>query len=248
LLDFPEQSYYTFIKTVTFNDKKILVVDDEPDVTDLIEYKLGNEGFDVRSLNNPAEVMREVQNYMPDLVLLDIMMPNLNGIQICKMIRSNTSAVESIPIIFLTAKGETDDRVTGLESGADDYLSKPFNTTELVLRIKSILKRAATPQDNGAASSITVGNVTIDRERHRLIVNGETIILTATEFRLIHVLMSRVGVVQTREELLSHVWNYNSDVETRTVDTHVRRLREKLSTEADIIKTIRGVGYKVSEG
>ncbi len=232
---------------MTYADKKILVVDDEPDVTDLIEYKLGNEGFNVRSLNNPTEVMREVRSYMPDLVLLDIMMPNLNGIQICKMMRSNTSAIESIPIIFLTAKSEIDDRVNGLESGADDYLSKPFNTKELVLRIKAILKRIQPSQDNSSAATITVGNVTIDCERHRLIVKDEIIILTATEFRLIHVLMSRVGVVQTREELLSHVWNYNSDVETRTVDTHVRRLREKLSSEADIIKTIRGVGYKISE-
>lgn len=225
--------------------KKILVIDDEPDVTDLLDYKLSNEGFSVRTSNHPTQIVGELIDFLPDLIILDIMMPELDGLQVCRMIRSNAS-LEKIPVIFLTAKGEMEDRVEGLEAGADDYLSKPFNTRELVLRINSIFKRIS-DQDERKSPNLSIGNTTIDIERHRVTINGEDLTLTATEFRLLHLLMSRIGKVLSREELLSHVWNYSPDVETRTVDTHIRRLREKLDTEGDMIKTVRGVGYKIVE-
>lgn len=226
-------------------EKRILVIDDEPDVTELLEYKLKSEGFNVRTSNNPAQIIGELKDYLPDLIILDIMMPELDGIQICRMIRSNAS-LEQIPIIFLTAKGEMDDRVDGLEAGADDYLCKPFNTRELVLRIKSILKRVSEGDDK-KSPIISVGNIIIDTDRHRITVRGNDVTLTATEFRLLHLLVSRIGKVLPRNELLSHVWNYNADVETRTVDTHIRRLREKLDLDGHMIKTVRGVGYKILE-
>ncbi|MCG8528772.1 MAG: response regulator transcription factor [Opitutales bacterium] len=225
--------------------KKILVIDDEPDVTDLIEYKLKGEGFSVRVSNNPAQILGEIKDFFPDLIILDIMMPELDGLQVCRMIRSNAS-LQSIPIIFLTAKGEQEDRIEGLEAGADDYLGKPFNTRELILRIQSIFKRITEAEDK-KNSTLSVGGITVDTDRHRITVDGNDVTLTATEFRLIHLLMSRIGKVLSREELLSHVWNYSADVETRTVDTHIRRLREKLETKGDIIKTVRGVGYKIVE-
>ncbi len=223
--------------------KKILVIDDEPDVTELLDYKLKSVGFSVRTSNNPALILGEVKDFLPDLIVLDIMMPELNGLQVCRMIRSNPS-LEKIPIIFLTAMGEMEDRVEGLEAGADDYISKPFNTRELILRINSIFKRVSSG-DERQKSTITIGEITIDIERHRVIVSNNELTLTATEFRLLHLLMSRTGNVLSREKLLSHVWNYNADVETRTVDTHIRRLREKLGQAGDIIKTVRGVGYKI---
>lgn len=223
--------------------KKILVIDDEPDVTELIEYKLSNEGFDVRTSNNPLQVITELKEYLPDLIILDIMMPELDGLQVCRMIRSN-SALKHIPIIFLTARGEIEHRVEGLEAGADDYLGKPFNTRELILRINSIFKRINDATEQKPVT-LSVGNITIDIERHRITIAGEDVTLTATEFRLLHLLMSRIGKVLSRDELLSHVWNYNADVETRTVDTHIRRLREKLESEGEMIKTVRGVGYKI---
>lgn len=223
--------------------KKILVIDDEPDVTDLLDYKLKSEGFSVRTSNNPAQILGEVKDFLPDLIILDIMMPEFDGLQVCRMIRSNAS-LERIPIIFLTAKGEMEDRVEGLEAGADDYLSKPFNTRELVLRINSIFKRI-TDGDERKTSTMTVGAISVDIERHRVTVKGKDVTLTATEFRLLHLLMSRTGKVVNRDELLSHVWNYSAEVETRTIDTHIRRLREKLDSEGDMIKTVRGVGYKM---
>jgi len=223
--------------------KKILVIDDEPDVLELIEYKLKSEGFSIRTSSNPAQILGEIKDFLPDLIVLDIMMPELDGLQVCRMIRSNAS-LQSIPIIFLTAKGELENRIEGLEAGADDYLSKPFNTRELILRIRSIFKRISDAEEK-KPSMLSVDGITVDTDRHRITVEGKDVTLTATEFRLIHLMMSRIGKVLSREELLSHVWNYSADVETRTVDTHIRRLREKLEGKGDIIKTIRGVGYKI---
>jgi two-component system phosphate regulon response regulator PhoB len=235
----------TLIRREVNKGKKILVIDDEPDVTELLEYKLNSEGFSVRTSNNPSLILGEVKDFLPDLIILDIMMPELNGLQVCRMIRSNPS-LERIPIIFLTAKGEMEDRVEGLEAGADDYLGKPFNTRELILRINSIFKRI-TDREERKSPTVKVGNIVIDTERHRTMVDSTDVTLTATEFRLLHLLMSRIGKVLSREDLLSHVWNYSSDVETRTVDTHIRRLREKLGDQGDLIKTVRGVGYKIVE-
>jgi two-component system phosphate regulon response regulator PhoB len=225
--------------------KKILVVDDEPDVTDLVAYHLKAKAFQVETLNDATASIAKARGYQPDLVILDIMMPHLSGIQVCRILRADPKLAK-VPIIFLTAKTETHDRIEGLESGADDYLSKPFSPKELVLRVESILRRVGAPKDPVNAK-LRVGDIQLDSETHQVLVKGSALELTATEFRLLRLMMERQGRVQTREHLLLNVWNYSTEIETRTVDTHVRRLREKLGPEAGWIETIRGVGYRVAD-
>jgi len=225
--------------------KKILVVDDEPDVTDLLAYTLKAKGFSVEALNNPNASIGLARTFLPDLVILDVMMPELSGIQICRMLRADAQ-LKRVPVIFLTAKAEENDRIQGLESGADDYISKPFSTKELVLRVQAILRRASegvlVPK-----KQLQAGGIVVDVERHEVMLHGNPIELTATEFKLLQLMIERRGRVQTREHLLINVWNYETEIETRTVDTHVRRLREKLGDQADWIETIRGVGYRIAE-
>lgn len=223
--------------------KRILVVDDEPDVTELLEYKLEQEGYRVKVLNDPLSFVATVREFEPDLMVLDIMMPELNGLQLCRIARSDP-AMKNIPVIFLTAKGEAEDRVKGLETGAEDYVSKPFNTRELMLRVEKILNRGAVAQGASESGRIEIAGVVIDEDLHSLTVDGEKVLLTATEFRLLKLLMERKGRVQSREHLLVNVWHYDTDIETRTVDTHVRRVREKLGPYAHLIETVRGVGYR----
>ena len=225
--------------------KKILVVDDESDVSELVSYHLKAKGFQVEVVNNPNSSIGTARSFLPDLVILDVMMPDLNGIQICRMLRADPK-LKKVPVIFLTAKAEENDRVQGLEVGADDYICKPFSTKELVLRVQTILRRLS----DGAAAApkqLQVGQIVLDIDRHEVKLHGKPLELTATEFNLLCLLMERRGRVQTREHLLINVWNYETEIETRTVDTHVRRLREKLGTEADWIETIRGVGYRMAE-
>lgn len=231
--------------TAALPPKKILVVDDETDVTELLAYTLRAKGFTVEAVNDPNRSIGVARNFLPDLVILDVMMPDLNGIQICRMLRADPK-LKKVPVVFLTAKAEESDRIQGLEIGADDYICKPFSTKELVLRIQTILRRV----NEGAAEVprlISAGLIVLDGERHVVTVGGELVELTATEFKLLRLLMERRGRVQTREHLLINVWNYETEIETRTVDTHVRRLREKLGGEADWIETIRGVGYRFAE-
>ena len=224
--------------------KKILVVDDEPDVTDLVAYHLKAKGFHVESLNDATASISRARAVQPDLVILDIMMPHLSGIQVCRILRADNKLAK-VPIIFLTAKAETHDRIEGLESGADDYLSKPFSPKELVLRVESILRRSV--NKDPVSAKLHVGDIVLDSDTHRATVKGTALDLTATEFKLLRLMMERQGRVQTREHLLLNVWNYSTEIETRTVDTHVRRLREKLGTEAGWIETIRGVGYRIAD-
>jgi len=225
--------------------KKILVVDDEPDVADLVAYHLKSKGFSVETVNDPNRSIGTARSFLPDLVILDVMMPELNGIQICRMLRADPK-LQAVPVIFLTAKVEENDRIQGLETGADDYICKPFSTKELVLRVQTILRRT-TEKTPAISAKLVVGGIVLDIERHEVTVNESIVDLTATEFKLLHLLMKRRGRVQTREHLLINVWNYETEIETRTVDTHVRRLREKLGAEADWIETIRGVGYRIAE-
>jgi two-component system phosphate regulon response regulator PhoB len=215
--------------------RKILVVDDEADVTDLVAYHLKAKGYQVETLNDPNRSVGTARSLVPDLVILDVMMPDLTGIQICRMLRADPK-LRKVPVIFLTAKAEESDRIQGLEIGADDYISKPFSTKELVLRVQTILRRLG---DNPPEEPrrMQVGGIVIEVDRHQVTVNGKPI----------HLLMERRGRVQTREHLLINVWNYETEIETRTVDTHVRRLREKLGSEADWIETIRGGGYRMAE-
>jgi two-component system phosphate regulon response regulator PhoB len=225
--------------------KRILVVDDESDVTDLVAYHLKSKGFQVETINDPNGSIGAARSFVPDLVILDVMMPDLNGIQICRMLRADPK-LKKVPVIFLTAKAEENDRIQGLELGADDYICKPFSTKELILRVQSIIRRIseAVPEE---PKRLQVGQIVIEVDRHEAFVHGNKIELTATEFKLLRLLMERRGRVQTREHLLINVWNYETEIETRTVDTHVRRLREKLGSEADWIETIRGVGYRMAE-
>ena len=223
--------------------KRILVLDDEPDVTELLEYKLAQEGYLVEVLNDPLEFITKARGFEPDLMILDIMMPELNGLQLCRIARVDPTMKE-IPIIFLTAKGEAEDRVKGLETGADDYISKPFNTKELLLRVGNILGRSQREPSSKSQPRVEIAGVVIDEELHQLTVDGAEVSLTATEFRLLKLLMERKGRVQSREHLLVNVWHYDTDIETRTVDTHVRRVREKLGPYAHLIETVRGVGYR----
>lgn len=225
--------------------KKILVVDDEPDVTDLVAYHLKAKAFHVETLNDATASISRARTYQPDLVILDIMMPHLSGIQVCRILRADPKLAK-VPIIFLTAKAEAHDRIEGLESGADDYLSKPFSPKELVLRVESILRRVSAPKEPVSAK-LRVGDIQLDSDTHRATVKGEVLDLTATEFKLLRIMMERQGRVQTREHLLLNVWNYSTEIETRTVDTHVRRLREKLGPEAGWVETIRGVGYRIAD-
>jgi two-component system phosphate regulon response regulator PhoB len=228
--------------------RKILVVDDEYDVTELLSYNLRRNGFRVQSVNDPRRVMDVVREFEPDLIVLDIMMPDLSGLQVCRMIRQESS-LKAIPIIFLSAKTEEGDRIEGFESGADDYVCKPFSPKELMLRVLAVLKRAGEDvEEEGEARFLEVNGIRLDVEHHSVDVRGSPIELTATEFRLLKLLMQELGKVQTREKLLQKVWNYENDIETRTVDTHMRRLREKLGEEASVLETVRGVGYRMVGG
>lgn len=224
--------------------KKILVVDDEPDVTALVAYHLRAKGFLVETLNDATASIAKARAFLPDLVILDIMMPHLSGLQVCRILRSEPRLAR-VPVVFLTAKAEPADRIEGLETGADDYIPKPFSPKELVLRVEAIMRRLEAPPPNHGR--LEIGAIALDGETHRVTVAGEPVDLTATEFKLLRLLMERQGRVQTREHLLINVWNYSTEIETRTVDTHVRRLREKLGPEANWIETIRGVGYRIAD-
>jgi two-component system phosphate regulon response regulator PhoB len=222
---------------------RILLVDDEPDVTELLKYKFEAEGYLCEIMNDPLAFVGRVRDFKPDLMVLDVMMPELSGLQLCRIIRSDAS-ISRIPIILLTARGEVEDRVKGLEAGAADYISKPFHFKELLLRVRNILNRGTASSKTIPKQLIEIGGVVIDEEMHQLTVDSEEVQLTATEFKLLKLLMERKGRVQSRENLLMNIWQYDTDIETRTVDTHVRRLREKLGPYAKLIETIRGVGYR----
>lgn len=230
---------------MTQETAKILVVDDEKDVTDLVAYHLRAKGWHVETLTDPTRILEVSRRSALDLMILDVMMPGVDGLQICRLFKADP-AFREVPIILLTARAEEEDRVQGFEIGADDYVCKPFSPRELVLRVQGLLKRRAERPEGGR--SYAVGPIVLDQEHHEVRVNQELVDLTVTEFRLLNLLMERRGRVQTREQLLVNVWNYDEDMETRTVDTHVRRLREKLGPAADLIETVRGVGYRMIAG
>jgi two-component system phosphate regulon response regulator PhoB len=223
---------------------KILVVDDEPDAVELVDFNLRGAGFDVISAGNGDEALKKARTFAPDLILLDLMLPEVDGLEVCKILRRDP-ATSAVPIIMLTAKAAELDRVLGLELGADDYVTKPFSPRELVLRVKNLLRRRTEPA--APAERVQVGDLLIDVPRHLVSVNGRAVDLTATEFKLLTVLAQRRGRVQSRERLLRDVWEYDNLIDTRTVDTHMRRLREKLGRAARFLDTVRGVGYRFAE-
>ena len=223
---------------------RVLVVDDEPDILELIRLNLTQAGFDVDTAENGEQALEALHRTTPDLVLLDLLLPDRPGTDICRDIRSHPDFSE-LPVIMLTAKGEEVDRVVGFEIGADDYVTKPFSTRELVLRVKAVLRRRRGAPE--AAVNLTHGPLTLDLERHRCTVDDAEVQLTAKEFGLLRSLMSRPGRVMSREKLLDEVWGDDVVVTLRTIDTHLKRLREKLGKAGDLIDTIRGVGYRFAE-
>jgi two-component system phosphate regulon response regulator PhoB len=222
----------------------ILVVDDEPDAVELIAFNLKAAGFDVASAADGSEALRKARSAQPDLILLDLMLPGVDGLQVCRLLRHDP-ATATIPVIMLTAKSAEIDRVLGFQLGADDYVTKPFSPRELVLRVKAMLKRGHVGAPSG--DRMEQGELVIDVPRHIAKVGGRRVELTATEFKLLAVLAQRRGRVQSRELLLRDVWTYDSALVTRTVDTHIRRLRRKLGPFATCLETVRGVGYRFAD-
>jgi two-component system phosphate regulon response regulator PhoB len=223
-------------------ESKILVIEDEADVLDMVVSNLRGAGFDVVATTDGPLGLDLAERERPALVVLDLMLPGMSGLEVCRTLKSDP-ALAGVPVIMLTAKAEEIDRIVGLEMGADDYITKPFSPRELVLRVRSVLRRAS--RGEAQAEVMEIGEIAIDRERHEVTVRGKLVELTATEFKLLALLVERRGRVQTREKLLNDVWGYESLIDTRTVDTHVRRLREKLGRAADCIETVRGFGYRV---
>ncbi|MBU6409138.1 MAG: response regulator transcription factor [Verrucomicrobia bacterium] len=223
---------------------RILVVDDEPEATELVEFNLKQAGYAVTTACDGAEALRKAHAQPPELIVLDVMLPEMDGFEVCKVLRLDP-VTSRVPIIMLTAKAAEIDRVLGLELGADDYLTKPFSPRELLLRIKKILTRAVAEEK--PREQIRFGDLTIDFPRHVAAWKARAIALTATEFKLLVTLAQRAGRVQSRDSLLRDVWEYESVIDTRTVDTHIRRLREKLGPAAKHLETIRGVGYRFLE-
>ncbi|GIR73785.1 MAG: DNA-binding response regulator [Prochlorococcus sp.] len=223
----------------------ILVIEDEPDIRRNLEYNLGREGFKASSVGSLDEANEKLKSKKFDLILLDLMLPDGSGLDLCKKIKSN-SETEATPIIILTAKDDEVDKVVGFELGADDYVTKPFSVRELILRVKAILKRSDTKTKEVVEVERQFGDLKIDVDSHEVHVDSQLIELTALEFRLLKELVDKRGRVQSRDQLLSEVWGYNAEVTTRTVDTHIKRLREKLGSMGKYVQTIRGVGYKFS--
>ena len=223
---------------------KILIIEDEPDIRKTLEYNISREGYKVVCASSLSKGKEQINSSDFSLILLDLMLPDGSGLDLCREIKSDKDK-SSTPIIILTAKDDEVDKVVGFELGADDYVTKPFSVRELILRIKAVLKRGAEKKETLEVQR-QFGELTMDIDSHEVFVNNEQIILTALEFRLLRQLVDRRGRVQSRDQLLSDVWGYSSEVTTRTVDTHIKRLREKLGTMGKYVQTIRGVGYKFS--
>ncbi len=220
---------------------KILLVDDEPDALEVLGFKLREAGFVPVAATDGAKALAAVKADRPALIVLDLMLPEVDGLEVCKILRRDP-ATAAIPILMLTAKAAEMDRVLGLELGADDYVTKPYSPRELVLRIKKLLARQKTTDE--PEPRLRIGSLEIDVPRHEVKIASVPVTLTATEFRLLEILARRRGRVQTRDRLLQDVWGYETAIDTRTVDTHMRRLREKLGESADFLETVRGVGYR----
>ena len=223
---------------------KILIIEDEPDIRKTLEYNISREGYKVVCASSLSEGKEQINSSDFSLILLDLMLPDGSGLDLCREIKSDKEK-SSTPIIILTAKDDEVDKVVGFELGADDYVTKPFSVRELILRIKAVLKRGTEKKETLEVQR-QFGELTMDIDSHEVFVNNEQIILTALEFRLLRQLVDRRGRVQSRDQLLSDVWGYSAEVTTRTVDTHIKRLREKLGTMGKYVQTIRGVGYKFS--
>ena len=223
--------------------ERILVVDDEPDIVALVVYHLAKAGFRISTASNGADALRLAQQDRPALIVLDLMLPGMSGLEVLEQLRSDESG-QDIAVLLLTARREEPDRIKGLSSGADDYLTKPFSPQELVLRVRNILRRMAQAQ-TGLPDVVRIGPILIDRSAHRVTVENAELDLTPTEFKLLITLAERRGRVQSRALLLEIVWDAAPDIQTRTVDMHVQRLRTKLGAAGELIETVRGFGYRL---
>ena len=222
--------------------QRILVVDDEPDITALVAYHLARAGYRVSTANSGQDALKAAREERPDVVVLDLMLPGVSGYEVLRELRKREDTAE-VGVILLTARREEADRIKGLSLGADDYLTKPFSPQELTLRVAAVLRRLAAPAV-AAGSNLVEGPLTIDRSAHRVLLNAKEVPLTATEYKLLVTLVERRGRVQTRAQLLESVWDAQPDIQTRTVDMHVQRLRAKLGSSGEMVETVRSFGYR----
>ncbi len=225
---------------------KILIVEDEPDIVELLVYNLDQAGFETEAVFNGADALEQVKIQQPDLVLLDLLLPEVDGLEVCRTLKRDPETT-GIPIIMLTAKGEAIDRIVGLELGADDYITKPFSPREVLLRVRAVLRRAPNLPRNSPANQIQIDNLKIDIDRHQVFSNGDVIDLTATEFKILSLFAHSPGRVFTRSILMDAVWGQEYYGIERTMDTHVSRLRRKLGQFGERIETVHGVGYRLKE-
>lgn len=232
-------------KTVVIYDRRrkmIYLVEDDSSIRELVVYTLNSTGLEAQGFERPSEFWNALEDVMPSLVILDVMLPEESGIEILQKIRKNPKT-EKLPVIIATAKTSEYDKINGLESGADDYIAKPFSMMEMVARVKALLRRS---EYASAEKDYTIDNLYVCPSKHIVKVDGEEVILTLKEFEMLCLLLSNRGIVLTRDQMLNKIWGYSFDGESRTVDVHIRTLRQKLGTAGDVIKTIRGVGYKIS--
>jgi DNA-binding response OmpR family regulator len=224
--------------------ERILVVEDEKDVREMIRLNLKAAGFDVVEAGNGAEALALAKNDPPKVIILDLMMPEMSGVEVCRALRRNP-ATSRIPVLMLTAKSTEEDKVVGFEVGADDYVTKPFSPRELVLRVRAVARRQP---DQGAAKAapLKAGTIQLDRGNMIAMIGAKKLTLTSTEFRLLELLLRRAGSIQSRDALLSEVWGYQANLDTRTVDTHIRRLRDKMGKAGALVETVRGSGYRLN--
>lgn len=219
----------------------IFCVEDDSNIRELVVYTLESTGFQAHGFEDGSSFLEALALETPELVLLDIMLPGEDGLEILKKLK-NSSKTKDIPVIMVTAKGSEYDKVVGLDSGADDYVTKPFGMMELISRIKAVLRRSGKQQDK---TKLSVGEICLDTKKHEVKVDGESVVLTLKEFELLEKLMRNQGIVLTRDQLLTEIWGYDFDGETRTVDVHIRTLRQKLGEQGSLVKTVRGVGYRI---
>ncbi len=223
-------------------NEKILVVDDDANICELLRLYLTKEGYQVTVANDGEEGLEKFNAVKPDMVLLDVMMPRMDGLEVCRRIRK----AGNTPVMMLTAKGETFDKVLGLELGADDYMVKPFDAKEVTARIKAVLRRCEGRGVQQAVQIIKRDNLEVNLEEHKVLVDGEEVVLTLKEFELLKKFLLHPGIVFSRDKLLNDIWGYEFTGETRTVDVHIRTLRQKLGSAGDLVETIRGVGYRMA--
>jgi two-component system phosphate regulon response regulator PhoB len=222
--------------------ERVLIVDDDPDIVRLVSYNLTHAGYEVQTAPTGRKALELIQQHPPDLIVLDLMLPDVDGMEVCRSLRQQAPS-RRIPIVMLTARGEEIDRVVGFELGADDYVAKPFSPRELVLRIKSILRRVGKDRTD----VMHAGRIQVFPDRRQCFIDNSLVSLTVKEFDLLYELMKAMGNVLTRDMLMDRVWGYHGDATSRTLDTHVRRLREKLGDDGSCVETVRGVGYRIAD-